>query len=301
MIGNALTAYANANGGAYPPSLSVLVSNGTLQAKYLVCPDAPSGTTTNYILAATSMNVPANAIILYEPITNHVDGINVLYRNGQVVYFPQPQAQNIIAGLQGRTNWPALAPPPLPTIIMPTPHISSAPPAFPFPRNGLRRRPNVSPVLPEGASKTEMLGSMGGSPYVRVDPAKRLVIGFGIRIGSWSNHPTLGYGDPLYTRDTGSVPSNETICLAKDGYAVGGIVVNQLDGADGLQIIFMRIKGAGVDINDSYTSPWFGDTDGSNRTQLAGHGERVIGTFGRQGMNNNAIGLVIEPAPANGP
>jgi hypothetical protein len=74
---------------------------------------------------------------------------------------------------------------------------------------------------------------------------------------------------------------------------VSGIVVNKKDGADGLQIIFARSSSHGIDASDTYTSEWYGDAEGSDRTQLAGHGERIVGTFGRQGLNNDAIGLVV--------
>jgi hypothetical protein len=61
----------------------------------------------------------------------------------------------------------------------------------------------------------------------------------------------------------------------------------------------MKLTDGGINTNDSYLSPWFGDADGADQVQLAGHGELVIGTFGRQGLNMDAIGLVVEPG-ANG-
>ena len=149
-------------------------------------------------------------------------------------------------------------------------------------------------LLPVGVTNTAMVGGNGGMPYVRIDREKRPVIGFVIRIGSWSGHATIGHCDPMYAEPTDSLPDDATICLAKEGYAVGGIVVNKRDGADGLQIIFMKMTDSGVDVNDSYLSPWFGYSAGANRAQLTGHGQRVIGIFGRQGMNMDAIGLLIQ-------
>ena len=63
-----------------------------------------------------------------------------------------------------------------------------------------------------------------------------------------------------------------------------------------VQVSFARTTSSGVDISDRYASHWFGCTDMGQTTQLAGHGEHIIGTFGRQGMNNDAIGLVIDSA-----
>jgi hypothetical protein len=139
-----------------------------------------------------------------------------------------------------------------------------------------------------------MVGGNGGSPYLRVDPARRIVIGFDIHIGQWMGHETIGHCDPIYDPLSDPLSNDGTLCLAKDGYAVAGIIVNKREGADGLQIIFAKSTPSGIDTADTYTSDWFGYTVVSNRTQLAGHGERIIGTFGRQGMNNDAIGLVID-------
>ena len=154
-------------------------------------------------------------------------------------------------------------------------------------------------TLPDGATKTDMIGGTGGNPYVRVDPSKRPVIGFSIKIGQWAGHDTIGHCDPIYELG-GDAPNDATVCVARDGYVVSGIVVNKKEGADGLQIIFAKNTDTGIDTNDSYTSEWFGDAQGSDQTQLGGHGERVIGTFGRQGMNNDAIGLVIESGAGGG-
>jgi len=151
---------------------------------------------------------------------------------------------------------------------------------------------------PEGAVETEMVGLDGGGPYIKINQDKLTVIGFAIRIGNWAGHTTLGHVEPLYEKPADPPPQGTTICLAKDGYVVGGITVNKKDGpnggADGFQVIFMKKTAAGADVNDQYLSPWFGYADGSNKMQLAGHGERVIGTFGQQGLNMNKIGLILD-------
>jgi prepilin-type processing-associated H-X9-DG protein len=347
-INAALVTYANANGGAYPPSLNTLVNGGLLQPKDIICPDAPPGTTSNYILAASDSNLPGNTIVVYEPLTNHTDGINVLYADGRVIYLSGQQAQNALASLQNRPTFPAFAMhppvitlPPPPMTIAPSypppsapPNISPQPISTPNPPVAVMVPPNppqnpfrqpfqpgqpqpgpgrhsfshswpdqdFSSDLPDGALQTEMIGGHGGGPYVRIDADNRLVIGFAVQLGSWSGHTTLGHVYPLYDQDTSKFPREAKINLAKDGHAVGGINVNMLDGADGMQIIFMRIKANGaLDPNDFYMTNWIGDTEGNNVTKLAGNGQRVIGTFGRQGMNNDAIGLVVESPPASQP
>lgn len=141
-----------------------------------------------------------------------------------------------------------------------------------------------------------MIGGNGGSPYVRTDPDNHPVIGFAVQLGSWG-HPTLGHVYPLYSRDTSMFPADAKISLAQTGYAVGGIYVNKLDGADAIKIIFMHIKGNALDPHDFYTTNWLGDTHGGTPTKLGATGQPVLGTFGRQGMNNDTLGLILDATP----
>jgi len=156
---------------------------------------------------------------------------------------------------------------------------------------------NDASEIPEGSIKTEMVGGHGGGPYIKLNKDKQNVIGFTIRIGSWAGHPVLGRVDPLYEAPADMNPDGATVCLARPGYVVGGIIVGDQDGAAGMSVLFMRRTTNGLNTSDSYASPWYGYDEGTKHT-LAGHGERVIGTFGRQGMNMDAIGLVVEPAVA---
>ena len=87
--------------------------------------------------------------------------------------------------------------------------------------------------------------------------------------------------------------SPEQNVMARDGYAVGGIVTGRDQFFRGFQIIFMRYDGAALHPDDQYTSDWCGAPVRSNPIQLAGHGERVIGVFGRQGLNRDAFGLLL--------
>ena len=66
--------------------------------------------------------------------------------------------------------------------------------------------------------------------------------------------------------------------------------------SNAMRIIFMRRTGSGLDVKDTYESDWLGYTGAGTKHVLAGKGERVIGTFGRQGMNLNKLGLITLPA-----
>ena len=45
-----------------------------------------------------------------------------------------------------------------------------------------------------------------------------------------------------------------------------------------------------------YASDWTGTPSGIAVHALAGHGERVLGTFGHKGLNLDAVGLVLSPS-----
>jgi hypothetical protein len=60
-----------------------------------------------------------------------------------------------------------------------------------------------------------------------------------------------------------------------------------------VQILFARFKDGKVDLKDSYKSEWIGTPTGGPTTQIAGHGEIVVGTCGRKGLNMDALGLVV--------
>jgi hypothetical protein len=384
-IHTALTTWSGTNNGAYPQTLDTLVVSGLLLPTDIVCPDAPT-TSTNYILVATDNRSAPDTIIVYEPLTNHADGINVLCASGKVLFLPLQQAQSTIAALQNRPTQslamapapmlPALAPtnlpppeiytpptPPVftppsmpmpgPTPVLPSPHMppptlpptpqqtpqqtglqptritppgpgQQANPNFthrrhPFPpgqtptndqslpppihhadRPSDAEYPYSSDMPPDGIA-TATFGGTGGGPYTRTDPTHHFVIGFAVQLGDWSGHVTLGHVYPLYITDTTMFPADAKISLAHDGYAVGGIIINKIDGADAMKIIYMRINGAGLDPKDIYTSDWLGDTDGGTRIRVAGKGQPVIGTIGRQGMNNDALGLIFQSIPTTNP
>jgi hypothetical protein len=144
--------------------------------------------------------------------------------------------------------------------------------------------------------QTELIGSTGGRAFTKSDKANRPVIGFTIKIGSWAGHVTLRRVEPLYAVPSNLHPDGATVCIARDGYAVGGITVSTKEGADGMQVIFMKKTEKGLDPAASYTSDWFGYSDEGQKTKLAADGSIVIGIAGRQGMNMGALGLMTLPA-----
>lgn len=146
--------------------------------------------------------------------------------------------------------------------------------------------------MPPGASKSEMLGGTGGGPYVHANPTGGPVLGFHYTTGSWNDDIVVRDFDPIYERPPVDVSDNPNIVLAKKGYAVAGLMV-QTDSKNilGVQVIFAKLADGRLDMSDSYKGNWIA-TPGQSPEKLAGDGRLVIGTFGRKGLNMDAMGLV---------
>lgn len=137
QIGQAMMIYANGNAMQFPDKLDKLLLIAPNSA--FVCPScghtpAPGATpqiqASNlykgghlsyvYVGAGMAMNAasmnPATTIVLHEPLTNHGDGINVLYADGSVAFLPRNAA---LAALQVLAAPPTLPPTTQPTAAQP--------------------------------------------------------------------------------------------------------------------------------------------------------------------------------------
>ena len=142
-----------------------------------------------------------------------------------------------------------------------------------------------------------LLGAKGGSPFARAKENAQ-VIGFRYSMSNWAGEGVLRDFEPLYEKPA-SKEEGKIDEVAKDGYVVAGMIVAHAQYPNAVQIIFARMKDGKLDMATAYQSKWLGVPKGSSRTQLAGKGERVVGTFGRKGLNINTIGLMVaDPAAA---
>jgi predicted Zn finger-like uncharacterized protein len=125
-IGQALLLYSNDNRGAFPPRLEDLIISGHVDSSVFVCPScmdsaAPGATPQaqaqnlsagghlSYVYIGQRMNssAPADAVVLYENVTNHDgDGCNMLHGDGHIDFISKPQMQQIITQLQAGKNPP---------------------------------------------------------------------------------------------------------------------------------------------------------------------------------------------------
>ena len=134
QIGLAILLYQQDHGGHYPDSLAAILSAQQIGASVLICPDSndspavlpppPPGQdqpTTQQATAAlavpghasyiycghadwTDANVPADAVVLYEPVADHGNGSNILFGDGHAEFIQMPRAARLIAAAAATTR-----------------------------------------------------------------------------------------------------------------------------------------------------------------------------------------------------
>lgn len=163
---------------------------------------------------------------------------------------------------------------------------------------------SVTKTTSSDLRKTAMVGGNGGGPFSSPGDGEKLVRGFRYWPGHW-NGPVIGHFSPLYDAAgndppaPGLDPKTAKNILAREGYAVGGLIADFDDvNFFAFRVIFLREKDGLLDRKDQYTSEWIGTPAGKHQQQLAGDGETIVGIFGRQGMNCDAIGLLEKPPKA---
>jgi hypothetical protein len=132
QMGYALSRYASNNGGAFPDSLGLLVSDGSLPPELLICPSAdgdtpaPGNTAAEqaanltkaggshlsyaYLGKGASFTGPRR-VVVYEPLSHHTEGVNALFSDGTVQFLPRPNALTAIPQLaSGGATSPTTAP-----------------------------------------------------------------------------------------------------------------------------------------------------------------------------------------------
>ena len=131
-ISHAIERYCHANGGAFPTSLERLIAAEDVKTDAFVCPggsDTPaagdsrearaanlySGGHLSYVYLGRGMNKRSGigagvaAVVLYEPLHLHGEGIHVLFVDGHTAFVPQPDAQKLITDIQTGKNPPEIA------------------------------------------------------------------------------------------------------------------------------------------------------------------------------------------------
>ncbi|HEX8911463.1 MAG TPA: hypothetical protein VF796_03815, partial [Humisphaera sp.] len=165
--------------------------------------------------------------------------------------------------------------------------------------------PGVAGPAPGGRAgaaapaRTEAAGGKGGGDFEDLAPPGGVLIG--LTAHTVANNTLINRVTPIFsTPDRGQVAGNphgihggdERTDVARDGYAVGGVIVGSGARIDGFSVVFMRRTAGGrLDPNDSYVSDWVGGKGGGER-RLGGTGDPVIGVFGGAENWIDRLGLV---------
>ncbi len=155
--------------------------------------------------------------------------------------------------------------------------------------------------LPEGASVTEVVGGQGGGEQSFCDPAGRPLVGIAYSIDqNWdSTGPVIGGLQPVFDSESPAADWRGqplTTIAGREGYVVGGLLVDASQYVNAIKVIFVRRNGNELDVNDSYESDWLGTPRGDEPKKLAGDGQSVLGLHCKQGLVLDGIGLVVKPA-----
>jgi hypothetical protein len=121
QIATAMTQYAAERHGEYPDSFRSILLNSSLSPSAFICP-ATSQTPANGETADkraddltrdhisytylgrtySGSTVKPDCALAYEPLSNHVDGLHVLYGDGHVAWIPAANADAFLQSVQPR-------------------------------------------------------------------------------------------------------------------------------------------------------------------------------------------------------
>ena len=165
---------------------------------------------------------------------------------------------------------------------------------------------SAAPALPAGATTTEIVGGAGGGERQLLDSQLRPLVGVAFEIDEhWDNEgQVLSTLQPIF--DAGAPVSEidgrpEQVEIAKEGYVVGGLLVDASKYVNAVKVVYVRRNGESLDLSDTYESEWLGKPRSGEPRKLAGDGQMVLGLQVKQGLVLDAVGLIVRPAPQIGP
>jgi len=135
--------------------------------------------------------------------------------------------------------------------------------------------------LPDGTEQSDLAGAENGRRFLKVDPDHKPLVGLRFKTGDWMGQRCFKSIDPIFATDKAPEKvEGETVVMAKDGYAVGAIVVNAKERVNSLAVTFMKKTDTGLDPKTSYNTPWYGKAQGAERKKLGADGRFIYGICG---------------------
>ena len=145
--------------------------------------------------------------------------------------------------------------------------------------------------LPPHLKKTPQIGGIGGNEFLSFDENSGPVVGFRYSEGNFMGRAIRDF-TPIYNGDL-PLKINGKFTLAKTGYAVSGAIVDADDYVRSVKVVFAKLKGEHLDMNNTYQSEWLGTLRNNSHRTLGNSGSLVLGTFGSKGLILDSLGLVM--------
>jgi hypothetical protein len=165
-------------------------------------------------------------------------------------------------------------------------------------------KPVVPEPIPMTVYRSQTVGGNGGKPFEETGGQGAFLIGFDVKLRGTE----IAFLHPIYWTPAGRAmavsgigwPKDaqaRPIVEAKDGYAIGGIMVwaNRVGGLQlvrGIRILFLRRRGQVLNQEDSYWSEWIGSSGRGQEVMLGGDGKPIIGIHGRAGGAIDSLGVI---------
>jgi hypothetical protein len=170
------------------------------------------------------------------------------------------------------------------------------PPAVPF--NPVNPQPD-QPQPPQQANLTPGLretkpsgGVLARKEYREYRNDGAILVGFDVGLGKIFKTDIITYLRPIWLTDNGEEygtpygrTANTVVTVkARDGYAIGGVVVAGGGALEGICFTFMRRGEMSLIADDAYTSEWYGEQLRKPKADRlkSGDGSFVVGFFGKR-------------------
>ncbi len=172
-------------------------------------------------------------------------------------------------------------PDPKPQPVDPTPPDPPNPPVTPEPKI---LKPGVRQTNPAG-------GAFAKNDYREYREDGAILVGFELGLGKAGTTDVISALRPIWLTATGEKvgigygwTDNVITVKARDGYAIGGIVVAGGGALEGVAFTFMKRGAKSLVAEDAYVSEWYGEQSRkpSPEAMRSGDGSFVIGIYGKR-------------------